>query len=508
MKLNKTKNTVRNVFFGSILKIYQIVLPFIFRSVIIYTLGVEYLGLNSLFSSILQMLNLAELGVGSAMVFSMYQPIVEDDTYRICALIKLYQLYYRAIGAVILLVGVVCTPFIPKLISGDVPNDVNIYVLYLLNLVATVLTYWLFSYKTSVFNAYQRIDITSKISLITDTIKYLFQFGALIFFNNYYLFVIGMLISQIIYNCVVAIAARKMYPQYIPKGILPKKERSAINKRIGDLFTTKIGGTIVSSADTIVISAFLGLEILAIYQNYFYILNAVSMFILIINNSVVAGIGNSMLIESLDKNYLDFEIFNFLQFWIMGVCVCCFSALFQPFMEIWMGKDLMFPFLMVVLFCFYFWGYGIEKMLSVFKDAGGIWHEDRFRPFIYGMANLILNIILVQYINIYGVVLSTIGTVFVISLPWIIHNIFTLIYKRSPKPYIKQIIIYTFVTMFAAVINYTICEIMPGGLIISFALKCVVSIIVPNLVFCFFYKNNSLFALSIELIKKIIRKKT
>lgn len=507
MKLNKTKNTTRNVVFGSILKIYQILLPFAFRSVMIYTLGVQYLGLNSLFSSVLQMLNLAELGVGSAMVFSMYKPIVEDDTYRICALMNLYKIYYRVIGTVICIVGVICTPFIPRLISGDVPPDINVYVLYLLNLACTVLTYWLFSYKSSIFNAYQRLDVTSKISIITDSIKYILQFIALILFKNYYYFVIGMLLSQIIYNCVVAIAATKMYPEYKAKGTLSKEERKAINKRILDLFTSKVGGTIVGSADTLVISAFLGLEILAIYQNYFYILNAVMAFIMIINNSAVAGIGNSMITDSLEKNYEDFEVFNFLQFWVMGFCVCCFSALFQPFMEIWMGRNLMFPYAMVLLFCAYFWGFEIEKMLSVFKDAGGIWHQDRFRPLIYGIANLILNIIMVQYIGIYGVVLSTIITVFLISLPWITHNVFSLIYKRSPIPYIKRVIKYTIVTCIAMVINYTICILMPGNLIVSFILKCGICVIVPNLVFIIIYRNSYLYRKSKELAIRIIKRK-
>lgn len=507
MKLNKTKNTTRNVVFGSILKIYQILLPFAFRSVMIYTLGVQYLGLNSLFSSVLQVLNLAELGVGSAMVFSMYKPIVEDDTYTICALLNLYKVYYRIIGSVICVIGLICTPFIPHLINGEVPKDINVYVLYLLNLAGTVLTYWLFSYKSSIFNAYQRLDITSKISIITDSVKYILQFIALVAFKNYYYFVLAMLLSQIIYNCVVAFAATKMYPEYKATGKLSKTERKEINKRILDLFTSKVGGTIVSSADTLVISAFLGLEILAIYQNYFYILNAVMAFIMIINNSAVAGIGNSMITDSLEKNYEDFEVFNFLEFWIMGFCVCCFSALFQPFMEIWMGRDLMFPYAMVLLFCAYFWGFEIEKMLSVFKDAGGIWHEDRFRPFIYGIANLILNIIIVQYIGIYGVVLSTIVTVFFISLPWIIHNVFALIYKRSPIPYVKRVCKYTIITCVTMAINYVICSFVPGNLIISFVLKCCICVVVPNVIFIIIYRNNPLFEKSKQLAFKIIKKK-
>ena len=143
MKLDKAKNAKRNIVFGTVLKLYQILLPFLFRSIIVYTLGVEYLGLNSLFTSVLQVLNLAELGVGSAMVFSMYRPIAEDDEAKICALMHLYKIYYRVIGAVILVLGLLLTPFIPNLINGSVPNDINVYVLYIMNLLATAFrNYW------------------------------------------------------------------------------------------------------------------------------------------------------------------------------------------------------------------------------------------------------------------------------------------------------------------------------------------------------------------------------
>ena len=171
-KIERTKNASRNIFFGVILKIYQILVPFLMRTAMIYLMGVQYLGLNSLFTSVLQVLNLAELGVGSAMVYSMYKPIAEDDDTTICALMKLYRTYYRVIGLVIAVVGCALTPFIPHLIKSDVPAGINVYILYLLNLGATVLSYWLFAYKNSILQAHQRADVVSKVAIITNTIQY------------------------------------------------------------------------------------------------------------------------------------------------------------------------------------------------------------------------------------------------------------------------------------------------------------------------------------------------
>ena len=371
MKIDKTRNASRNITFGILLKIYQIFLPFLMRTIMMYTIGVQYLGLNSLFSSILQVLNLAELGVGSAMVFSMYKPIAEDDENTICALLKLYRLYYRFIGILILIFGILIIPFLPKLISGNIPSDMNIYILYVLNLGATVLTYWLFAYRNSVLQAYQRTDVISKITISTETLKYFLQFIVLLIYKNYYFFLIILLISQVINNIIVAIISKRMFPNLVPMGNLDRNMVKSINSKIRDLFTSKLGYTIVSSADTIVISAFLGLTVLAKYQNYYYILNSIIGFMSIIYSSITAGIGNSMLTKSLEENYDDFKTFTLLVTFVSGICCACFLVLYQPFMLIWMGKEMLLSNLMIILFCVYFSFYELVMMISVYKDAGG-----------------------------------------------------------------------------------------------------------------------------------------
>ena len=124
MKFERTQNATKNIIAGVSLKLYQIIVPFLMRTVMIYTLGIQYLGLNTLFSSVLQVLNLAELGVGSAMVYSMYRPIVENDRKKICALLQLYRLYYRIIGCAILVIGLAILPFIPNLVKRDVTAEI------------------------------------------------------------------------------------------------------------------------------------------------------------------------------------------------------------------------------------------------------------------------------------------------------------------------------------------------------------------------------------------------
>lgn len=487
MKLQRTKNASRSAVFGIALKLYQIVIPFIMRTAMVYLMGIEYLGLNSLFTSVLQVLNLAELGVGSAMVFSMYKPIADDDEATICALENLYHRYYLVIGAAIAVVGILLTPFIPQLIKGEVPCELNVYILYLLNLGATVLSYWLFAYKNSLFQAHQRTDITSKINIVTVTIQYGAQLLVLWAFHNYYMYVIIMLATQMLTNVITAIYANKIYPNYKPKGDLSKEEIREINKRIKDLFTAKLGATVVNSADTIVISAFLGLTVLAMYQNYYFVLSAVMGIVQVFIGACLAGIGNSIVTETIDKNYEDFKKLVFIINWIVTICVSCFASMYQPFITLWVGKKYTFEYPVVILFCIYFYLVIMQQIIGLYKDAAGIWHQDRFRPLIASVVNLSLNLAFVKIWGIYAIIASTLISYIVVAIPWMITNVFKYVFKRSAKEYItltvKNIIVCTFITIVTSflcsivymdnllaelIVNFMIC-----GVISNFLLWCI-----------------------------------
>lgn len=242
MKFARSQNASRNVVYGVILRLYHMIVPFLLRTIMIYALGMEYVGLNSLFTSVLSVLNLAELGVGSAMVYSMYKPIADDDAQKICSLMNLYRTYYRIIGLVILVAGLIILPFIPNLINGNVPDNINVYILYVINLSATVLTYWLFAYKNCLLNAHLRNDVISKISIVVSTFTYGLQILVLILTKNYYLYIIVMLLMNAVNNVVTSIIVDKMYPNYSARGKLDKQEIKNVNNRIKDLFTAKLGG--------------------------------------------------------------------------------------------------------------------------------------------------------------------------------------------------------------------------------------------------------------------------
>lgn len=507
MKIERTKNAARNIVFGGMLKIYQILVPFLMRTAMIYFLGVEYLGLSSLFVSILQVLNLAELGVGSAMVFSMYKPIVEDDRETICALMALYRKYYRIIGAVVACLGIALLPFVPKLIKGTVPEDINVYILYILQLGSTVLSYWLFAYKNCLLNAHQRNDVISKVTMASNTIQYLMQLFVLCRLKNFYLYMIVALVSQILNNITTAYIVEKMYPDYKPSGVMDKSLVKDINTRIRDLFTAKFSTVVVGAADTVVISAFLGLTSLAIYQNYYYIMNSVCMIINIVFLGVAAGIGNSLITEKIEKNYRDFEKFTFIISWIIIICSCCFIGLYQPFMKIWVGDDLMLSNGMVVLFCVYFYVSEMSMVWATVKDAAGLWHADRFRPLAGAVFNLLVNILLVNYIGLYGIVLSTILSYVLITMPWMLHNLFSLLYKKMPLwDYCKKLFGYILLTAIASAATYFLCDIVAIGGFLGLAVRMAICLVVSNVLFVAVYRKHTLFKESMMILKKMLRR--
>lgn len=506
VSIERTKNAFRNIFYGLILKLYQMLVPFFMRTVIIYVMGIQYLGLNSLFTSILQVLNLAELGIGSAMVYSMYKPIAEDDRSTICALMNLYKMYYRIIGGIIAIIGLILTPFIPKLINGEIPSEINIYILYLLNLGATVLSYWLFSYKGAIIQAYQRTDIISKITLATNTIQYLLQMIILFLLKNYYLYVFIMLITQAFTNIITAICANRFYPDLNAKGKLASEDVKQINQRIKDLFTAKIGTVVVGSVDTIIISFFLGLTTLAVYQNYYFIMNAMAGFITVIFNAITAGIGNSLITETEDKNYDDFKILTFIICFILCVFCCCFANLYQPFMKLWVGEQLMLGYKYVIMFCALFYCLELAMIWATVKDAAGLWHSDRYRPLIGAIANLVMNIIMVKIIGLSGVILSTILSYLLISMPWLIHNLFKYLYKRSLRNYLKDLFIYVLMALFFGFLTVHVCSFVKCSGILEIIIKGLVSCIISVAGECLIFCKKKEFQASVALVKSMMKR--
>ena len=505
MKLERTKNAARNIVFDGTLEIVNMLFPFVIRSVMLHCLGTEYLGLNGLFKSLLTFLNLAELGVGSAMVFSMYKPIAEDDTSTICALLRLYRTLYRIIGLAVAAVGLLLMPVLRNLIKGDLPADMNLYILYLMNLGNTVMTYWLFAYKSSLLQAHQRRDVISKVSLAVRLTEYILKILILVYARNYYLYLLVQLLCQLAINLLTAVCASKMYPRYMPEGKLPKEKTLDIFRRVRDLFTSKLSATVFDAADTLVISAFMGLTVLALYQNYYFIITALRMMLVVVLNACMAGVGNKLVMESKEKNYRDLEKISLLFLWVLGVSSSMLLCMYQPFIRVWMGEDNMFAVGLVFCFVIYYYSMGANKLINMFKDAAGIWRVDRWRPLTAAMVNLGLNLLTVRWLGLYGVLLSSIVSIVFIQIPWLFHNLFREVFpQQCMGKYIQLFCGLTTVSLISCGISWLVCRLFSLNVWATLFLNAAVSFLVPNLCCFAVYGRKPVFRETLLQLKKTL----
>ena len=500
MDSSKVKYVKRNIVQGTINKIITLMFPFAIRSIIIWKLGIEYVGLNSLFSSVLQVLSLAELGVGSAVVFSMYEPIVNNNSKVICALLYFYRKVYRIIGTIILAIGIVLIPSLKYLIAGDIPANINIYILYIIYLFNTIISYYISAYKQSLLLANQRFDVEMKISTMVYVCMYTVQITSLLFLHNYYWYIIWLPMATVMLNIVRSYTVERMYPAYKADGIIEPVIKQSLYKRVLGLMLTRICQVCRNSFDSIIISAYLGLTILGKYQNYYYIMNTLIGFLAIISSSVVASIGNNIVTKTIEDNYKQFNAFFFGYNWIASWCTVCLLCLYQPFMKLWLGEANMFPFLLVILMCIYFYSLKMGDVVAIYKEAAGIYWEDKLRPVVESLVNLLLNILLVKYAGVYGVLLSTIISIVFINIPWSAHIFFKVYFKTESRVYLKKICRQAFLLLIVGIVTYLACLLIPDYGCLMFLFKCVICLFAPNLIYWIIYCSTSEFIMIKNLI--------
>lgn len=487
MKINKTKNAMKNIAYGYTNKILVMLLAFITRTVIIKTLCVDYIGLNTLYSSVLVILSLAELGFGTAMAYSMYKPIADDNKEAINALLNLYRKIYRIIGIIVLFVGIAIMPVLSYLIKGEHPADINIHALYLIFLTNNVVGYFFFAYKQALLNAHQRNDIVSRIGIVTTVFMYSMQIGALLLFRNYYVYAIFLPITTLINNIFVAIVTKKIYPEYRCEGKVDSLIKKNISKQIYALFLHRIGYVIQSSIDSICISAFMGLTLLGKYNNYFYIITAIEAFITIIKQSYVAGIGNSLIVETKEYNKKLFYKFFMSMCWIVGWCSVCLMCLYQPFMRLWVKEENMLPLSTVICLVILFVVSQNRETITMYKDALGMWHQDRLKPISISIVNLCLTVISVFFGCLNGVVIATVIAYLFVGTPWEIYVFFKNYMEEKPYKYYLKLLYYFVIDACAIIFTYFVCTFIHLSGVVELIVKLGVCLVIPNIIFALMY---------------------
>jgi len=396
-------------------------------------------------------------------------------------------------------------------VEGEIPRDINLYILYILYLLNTSLSYWLFAYKNSILTIYQRNDIKNKISIILSTLMYIAQIILIVYTHNYYYYVIALLVYTVINNILPAVYIDKLYPKYVCVGNISKDLRKDIKVRVTGLMITKLSSVSRNAFDSIIISSYFGLTTVAIYNNYYYIINALTSIMLVLTTAISAGVGNSIATDTSEKNLNDMNIINFWYMWIAGWFMVCLVCLFQPFMKLWVGSELMLSNFVMWLFAIYFLILKLGDIQAQYFDAAGLWWHRRWYSITEAVLNIILNIILGYYLGVSGIVLATIITVFFVNFWGSSSVIFKKYFKVGLRKYIIQQIKYVLVAIINAICVLFVCSWLPFSttskmdLFFILFIRAAICVILPNFIFWIAYRKTKIFEVALPWIKSRIR---
>jgi len=507
MNESRTAHSRRNLISGFARQAQAIVMPFAVRTVMLYVLGVQYQGLNSLFGSILQVLSLADLGFSTAVMFVLYQPVAEKDWDAVSGIVAYLRKVYRIIGTVIMAAGLVILPFIPKLITGTYPAEMNIYCLYLLHLANAAISYWLFAYKEALLTAMQRGDLVSNVYTLTKFLLRVTQIVILFVTKNYYVFLAVQPLFTVISNLLIQKASVKYFSQIVPRGEISAPVRRELSKQVKAVFINRVGDVARNGCDSVFLSAFLGLTTLAIYDNYYYIFLGVYSISLVVTNAIQASVGNSVAQESKEKNYRDLRRFTFLYSWFTGWCTICLCCLYQPFVRLWMNGNmaLMLSDENMVLFCLYFYIITMNNTRNLYVNAAGLYWELRLWFVLEAVGNVVLNAVLGYFFGVTGIILATIITVFICNFVTRTNVLFKHYFQCSPRGFYGQHACSFLVMLISCAATCGLCSLVPWEGVYDLAARAVICLIVPNGLFVLTYGRSDQMKESVPLIKALLR---
>ena len=404
-------NIIKTSGAGMISTVSTTVLSFIYRTVFIYILSASYLGIEGLFSNILKLLSLAELGITTAIVYRFYKPISENDTEKVGQLLQFFKRVYSIIAATILIVGLSILPFLKYLIKdiSEIPSDVNIYLTYVLYLLMQVSTY-LFSYKLTILTADQKQYVVSVFNIIVKIATYAAQIIVLVVWRNFTLSLMLNIIVTLSLNIIMSSIVERQYKDIFKvKTMLSKAERGQIYK---DTFATlchKIGGAISNGTDSIIISSFIGLNTAGVYSNYHMIIYSLITIMQQVTGNFTASLGNAAVKKTGREQFEDFKKLFFATLWLSSYITICVYLLIDKFILAWTGNESMVldRFTVIIITVMLFIEI-VRYIMHSYINCNGLFVKDKIRPLIESMINLIVSIVLVQKIGLAGVFIGTI----------------------------------------------------------------------------------------------------
>jgi len=502
--MNRSKKALKNIMFGYLGTIINLILKFTIQTIFIKFLGAELLGVNGLYTNILSVLSLAELGIGTAMNFSLYKPVAENDYEKVKSLMKIFKKTYRNIAFIIMTLGLILLPFLEKLVinRGEISVfDLKLY--YLIFLFNTVTTYFV-SYKFSLSNAEQKNYIYTNIKMLSGLFSGICQIIIIVIYKNFLLYLIIVTITETLHKIYTHYYFKKNYIYLNEKNVqkIEKQELKELSKNIRALIFHKIGSVSVHSTDNIIIASFIGIKEVGIISNYSLILLASNSIINVIFNSLTSSFGNLVATENSKKQLELFNIYRFLGFYIFGGITLLFLLLLNPFIELWFGGEYLIDKLILIVILLNYYLMGQRIVVNNFKIASGNFDSDKYVALAQAVLNLLISIVLVKKIGLLGIYIGTLiqGLLATLIKPFYV-------YKFSFDISSKWYYISELKRVFLLISIYKILEKITDNYALkntwsNLAVRGVITVIFANIVFLIIFYRSKEMKYFIKKLKK------
>lgn len=505
---SRTQNTIKNISSAFISQMIAQVVGLIVRTFFIHYLSSVYLGINGLFTNILQVLSLAELGVGSALVYSMYRPMAENDVRQIKAYMNFYKRVYQTIGIVVLVGGLALTPFLDFFMESrpDIELLEMIYALYVFRSASS----YFFAYKQSVFRADQKVYIITMTTMVTTVVRSVVEILILVCTKQFIVYLLVAVLFNYVNNIVLAVIADRMYPFLKEKNHekLEKEKVQKLVKNVKAMFVHKMSAVLLNSIDSIVLSKYISVIAVGLYSNYSVIVKMIKHVIDVIGDGIVPSMGNLFASGEGEHAYDVFKDIFYMYVWMVGFCSTAFYLLLNPFVEIWAGKEYLLSEHTVVAIIISFYLQAMLRPVSMVRTANGLFYNDRYFALAQCGINLIASIILSKRFGITGVFIAT-SVAVLLTLFWVqAYLVYKNVFKKSVHIYFaeygKYVAMWVLIALCCKFVNSWIS--LPNSYI-AFILKMMVAVIVPNGIFFLATRHKKEFQHFSDKIRHIIGKR-
>lgn len=488
---SRTKKTGRNIIYATISQVVKLILVALNRIIFVRKLGASFLGVNGLFSNVLTILSLADLGMSTTMMYCLYKPLADNNQDKISRYINYFKKIYNIIALAVAIIGIAMVPLLKYIVN--LPDEMpHIYLYYLLLLTNTVLSY-LFIYKTTLLQSDQKMYVINKYDTVFQFVLFILQLMVLLFTKSFALYLGCNILCTFVGNVFKAKTTEKLYP-YIKSGSnlnLEQSEKKILFKNLYSLFCYKLGSVIQSNTDNILISVFIGTITVGYYSNYNMIILQVTSFITIIFTALKSSVGNFITEKNTKSQYEMFEILEVYNYWIVSFCSIYFLVLIPNFIQLMFGQEYLLSNLFLISIILNFYTSNIRQNLWIYRETTGVFSKTKHITLVTSAINLILSIIFGKYFGIVGIVFATVIARMLYAWwkePQIIYND---IFKKSAKSYYKNYLFRFLLMILIGVILSTITNFIKfNNLIISLILKFIICTLIMAIIYMIIYRKN------------------